>query len=186
VNKNILDSEVQKFINYNLQIDIPTLSLKKSPFSLVSSKELAEQIDSKKRCELKLPSWFNSKGIYYPAKIAIEQASSEIAAKYKAELIQGEELIDLTGGIGVDTSFFARKVKSVTHCEINQELSEIAEYNSRIFGLDINFIHSSGIEYLLNSNKTFSTIYIDPSRRITASNAINLPFFDEIRDFYQT
>jgi hypothetical protein len=141
VNKSILDGEVQKFINYNLQVDIPTLSLKKSPFPLVSSKELAEQINSKKRCELKLPRWFNAKDIYYPPKLAIEQASSEIAAKYKAELIQGEELIDLTGGIGVDTSFFARKVKSVTHCEINKELSEIAEYNSRIFGLDINFIH---------------------------------------------
>jgi 16S rRNA G966 N2-methylase RsmD len=174
VNKNILDSEVQKFINHNLHADIPNLSLKKSPFYLVSSKELAEQIDSKKRCELKLPHWFNSKGIYYPTKIAIEQASSEIAAKYKAELIQGEELIDLTGGIGVDTSFFARKVKSVTHCEINQELSEIAEYNSRIFGLDINFIHSSGIEYLLNSNKTFSTIYIDPSRRISSKKVFML------------
>lgn len=48
MNKNILDSEVQKFINHNLAVDIPTLSLKKSPFALVSSKELAEQIDSKK------------------------------------------------------------------------------------------------------------------------------------------
>ena len=43
--------------------------------------------------------------------------------------MQGDELIDLTGGIGVDTLFFAMKAKSVTHCEINQELSEIAEYN---------------------------------------------------------
>ena len=31
-----------------------------------------------------------------------------------------------------------------------------------------------------------SLLRLDPSRRITASNAINLPFFDEIRDFYQT
>jgi 16S rRNA G966 N2-methylase RsmD len=174
VNKNILDGEVQKFINYNLQVDIPTLSLKKSPFPLVSSKELAEQIDSKKRCEIKLPRWFNSQGIYYPPKIAIEQASSEITAKYKAELMQGDELIDLTGGIGVDTLFFAMKAKSVTHCEINQELSEIAEYNSRIFGLDINYIHSNGLDYLLTLNKTFSTIYIDPSRRISSKKVFML------------
>lgn len=174
MNKNILDSEVQKFINHNLAVDIPTLSLKKSPFALVSSKELAEQIDSKKRCELKLPSWFKAQGIYYPAKIAIEQASSEITAKYKAELILGDELIDLTGGIGIDTLFFAMKAKSVTHCEINQELSEIAEYNSRIFGLDINYIHSNGLDYLLTSNKTFSTIYIDPSRRISLKKVFML------------
>jgi 16S rRNA G966 N2-methylase RsmD len=174
VNKNILDGEVQKFINFNLHVDIPTISLKKSPFTLVSSKELAEQIDSKKRCELKLPRWFNSKGIYYPPKIAIEQASSEITAKYKADLIQGEELIDLTGGIGVDSLFFARIAKSVTHCEINQELSEIAEYNSKILGLSIHFIHSNGLEYLLKSNKIFSTIYIDPSRRINSKKVFML------------
>jgi 16S rRNA G966 N2-methylase RsmD len=174
VNKNILDGEVQKFINFNLHVDIPTISLKKSPFTLVSSKELAEQIDSKKRCELKLPRWFNSKGIYYPPKIAIEQASSEITAKYKADLIQGEELIDLTGGIGVDSLFFARIAKSVTHCEINQELSEIAEYNSKILGLSILFIHSNGLEYLLKSNKIFSTIYIDPSRRINSKKVFML------------
>ena len=83
-----MDGEVQKFISNNLYTDIPTLSLKKSPFPLVTAKELAEQTDSKKRCELKLPRWFNTEGIYYPSKLAIEQASSELAAKYKAELIE--------------------------------------------------------------------------------------------------
>ena len=174
MNKSILDGEVQKFINYNLQVDIPTLSLKKSPFPLVSSKELAEQIDSKKRCELKLPRWFNAKDIYYPPKLAIEQASSEITAKYKAELIQGDQIIDLTGGMGVDTLFFASKAKSVTHCEINQELSKIAEYNSKILGVNIHFVHINGLEYLINSNKIFSTIYIDPSRRISAKKVFML------------
>jgi hypothetical protein len=174
VNKNILDGVVQRFINNNLQVDIPNLSLKKSPFPLVNSKELAEQTDSKKRCEIKLPRWFNTEGIYYPPKLAIEQASSEITAKYKAELIQGDEIIDLTGGIGVDTLFFAMKAKSVTHCEINQELSEISEYNSSIFGLDIDYIHSNGLEYLLISNKIFSTIYIDPSRRISSKKVFML------------
>ena len=174
MNKNILDTEVQKFINNNLHADIPNLSLKKSPFTLVSSKELAEQIDSKKRCEVKLPFWFNTEGIFYPPKLAIEQASSELTAKYKAELIQGDEVIDLTGGIGVDTLFFAMKAKSVTHCELNQELSEISEYNSRIFSRNISYIHSNGLEYLLTSIKTFSTVYIDPSRRISSRKVFML------------
>ena len=174
MNKNILDGEVQKFISNNLYTDIPTLSLKKSPFPLVTAKELAEQTDSKKRCELKLPRWFNTEGIYYPSKLAIEQASSELAAKYKAELIQGEEIIDLTGGIGVDTLFFALKAKSVTHCELNQELSEISEHNSRVFGLEIKYINSNGLEYLITSNKKFSTIYIDPSRRVESKKVFML------------
>jgi hypothetical protein len=174
VNKNILDSDVQKYINDNIHSDIPILSLKKSPFSSVSSKELAEQTDSKKRCEFKLPLWFKTEGIYYPPKLAIEQASSELAAKYKAELIRGEEIIDLTGGFGVDTLFFALKAKSVTHCEISKELSEISEHNSRVLGSKINYINSNGLDYLKTSNKIFSTIYIDPSRRVDSKKVFML------------
>jgi hypothetical protein len=174
VNKGLLNIEVQKFINSNLQTDIPKLSLKKSPFSTVSSKELAEQTDSKKRCEFKLTRWFNTEGIYYPPKLAIEQASSEIAAEYKAKLLQGDEIIDLTGGFGVDSLFFALQEKSVTHCEHNEELSEISEHNSRVLGVTINYIHSNGLEYLINSIKKFSTIYIDPSRRVESKKVFML------------
>jgi hypothetical protein len=87
VNKDLLNIEVQNFIKDNLNSDIPSLSLKKSPFPTISSKELAEQVDSKKRCEHKLPLWFQTPGIYYPPKLAIEQASSELAAIYKSNLI---------------------------------------------------------------------------------------------------
>lgn len=174
MNREILNIDIQQFINVNLNADIPGLILRKSPFPGVSSKELAEQIDSKKRCQYKLPLWFGTEFIYYPQKLAIEQASSEIAAKYKAELIQGDEIIDLTGGFGVDTLFFAMKAKSVTHCELNKELSEISEHNSRILGVDINYVNSNGLDYLSTSNKIFSTIYIDPSRRVDSKKVFML------------
>jgi len=162
------------FVGEHLQDDIPTLILKKSPFDDISSKELAEQIDSKKRCELKLPLWFNSCNIFYPPKISIEQASSEIAAKYKASLIEGNDIIDLTGGFGVDSFFFALKAESVTHCELNKELSELSKHNSEILGVKINYVNANGIDYLKNSNKKFSTIYIDPSRRIESKKVFKL------------
>lgn len=174
MNKRILDSDVQKFINEHLQDDIPGIILKKSPFDGLSSRELAEQIDSKKRCEFKLPRWFNTKGIYYPQRLSIEQASSEIAAKYKTELIQGNEVIDLTGGFGVDSLFFALKAASVTHCEQNQELSEISKINSEILGVQINYVIANGIEYLKTSEKKYSTIYIDPSRRVESKKVFLL------------
>lgn len=168
MNKDLLNIDVQNFINDNLNADIPSLSLKKSPFPIISSGELAEQIDSKKRCEHKLPLWFQTAGIYYPPKLAIEQSSSEIAARYKSDLIAGDDIIDLTGGFGVDTCFFARKAKNVTHCELNKELSDISEYNSEILDLKINYQQLDGIEYLRSTNKSYSTIYIDPSRRVNS------------------
>lgn len=168
MNKAILDTDIQDFINKNINADISRLSLSKSPFPSVSSKELAEQIDSKRRAEYKLPLWFNTSGIYYPLKISIEQASSEIAARYKADLIRGEKVIDLTGGFGVDSYFFSKKEKDVTHCEINKELSEISQHNAQVLGADIQFVNADGLEYLRISGQTFDTIYVDPSRRKNA------------------
>jgi hypothetical protein len=49
----------------------------------------------------KLPPWFATKNIIYPSKISIEQTSSQKTAEYKASLVSGESLIDLTGGFGV-------------------------------------------------------------------------------------
>lgn len=168
MNKAILDTDIQDFINKNINADISRLSLSKSPFPSVSSKELAEQIDSKRRAEYKLPLWFNTSGIYYPLKISIEQASSEIAARYKADLIRGEKVIDLTGGFGVDSYFFSKKEKDVTHCEINKGLSEISQHNAQVLGADIQFVNADGLEYLRISGQTFDTIYVDPSRRKNA------------------
>ncbi|MDP3468156.1 MAG: hypothetical protein Q8S11_07460 [Daejeonella sp.] len=174
MNKNLLNIEVQNFIEDNLNSDIRTLSLKKSPFPNISTKELAEQIDSKKRCEQKLPLWFNTPGIYYPPKLAIEQASSELAARYKSNFITGDDIIDLTGGFGVDTCIFAGKAKNVTHCELNKELSEISEYNSKILGLKISYHLQNGVEYLRSNDKSYSTIYIDPSRRVNSKKVFLL------------
>jgi hypothetical protein len=175
LNKGILHSEVQKFIQEHFEDDIHSIVLKRSPFKEISSRELAEQIDSKKRCELKLSLWFKTEGIYYPPKLSIEQASSEIAAKYKAELIEGNKIIDLTGGFGVDSYYFALKTDSVTHCELNKELSDISKFNSEILGLNnINYLNINGIEYLRTSKERFSTIYIDPSRRIESKKVFLL------------
>ena len=174
MNKDLLNIEVQNFIKDNLNSDIPSLSLKKSPFPGISSKELAEQVDSKKRCEHKLPLWFQTPGIYYPPKLAIEQASSELAAIYKSNLIIGGDIIDLTGGFGVDTCFFAKKAKNVTHCELNAELSEISEYNSEVLGVKIQYHKVNGIDYLHSTTNKYHTIYIDPSRRINSKKVFLL------------
>jgi hypothetical protein len=53
-----------------------------------------------------------AQNIIYPNKISIEQTSSEKTACYKAYLISGESIIDLTGGFGVDDYYFAKKVKT--------------------------------------------------------------------------
>ncbi|GAA4270037.1 hypothetical protein GCM10022257_21380 [Hyunsoonleella aestuarii] len=164
--KRILNIDIQEFINNNLNSDANTLILKGSPFPEVDIKSIVEQIEAKKRCEKKLPTWFSSANIYYPNKLNIEQTSSEITAKYKSHLVSGKSIIDLTGGFGVDCFYFSKQFETVTHCEINQSLSDIVTHNYEQWGVtNIQTICDDGLNFLKQNGNSFNWIYIDPSRR---------------------
>lgn len=166
MNKNILHTGVQNFILKNLNTDIMSVLLKNPIFEEISNRELTEQLEARKKCEKKLPTWFASSNIYYPNKLNIEQTSSEITAQYKAELVSGKSLVDVTGGLGVDSYFFSQKIDQVDHCELDQNLSEIAAHNFKILGVDnVNTHAQNGLDFTKNSKSEFDWIYIDPSRR---------------------
>ncbi|MBJ6367669.1 THUMP-like domain-containing protein [Snuella sedimenti] len=166
MNKLILNHNIQEFINKNLKVDVSSILLKGTSFPNVDTKEIAEQIEAKKRCEKKLPIWFKTNGIYFPNKLNIEQTSSQVTALYKVGLISGDSIVDLTGGFGVDCYFFSNAFKNVEHCEINLSLSAIVTHNYKQLGVtNIKTYCIDGIEFLKNSTKTYDWIYIDPSRR---------------------
>ena len=175
MNKEILNTKVQDFINANLKSDITKLILKGSPFANISIQEIAEQISAKVKCEKKLPTWFSAENIYFPNRLNIEQTSSEITAKYKANLVSGESLIDITGGFGVDAYFFSQKVKNVTHCELNEELSNIVSHNLTPLKIENISTHlGNGIDYLKNTTEKYDWVYTDPSRRNDAKGKVFL------------
>ena len=122
MNLAILTQEVQQFITDNLNADVSKLILKGSPFSSVTIQELANQIIAKQKSKHKLATWFLTANIYYPHKISIEQTSSEITASYKANLIQGKTIIDLTGGFGVDCFYFAKQFNTVMAAKMTAAL----------------------------------------------------------------
>ncbi|WP_298505823.1 class I SAM-dependent methyltransferase [uncultured Maribacter sp.] len=166
MNKDLLHTGVQEFIKKNINTEITSILLKKSTFPNVSPKELAEQIEAKKKCKTKLPKWYETSKIYYPNKLNIEQTSSEKTAEYKTSILTGTSVIDITGGFGIDCYYFSSKMKTVFHCEINKQLSSIASYNLNILNAkNIKTIPLDGIEYLKNKASNFDWIYIDPSRR---------------------
>ena len=175
MNKEILNTKVQDFINAYLKSDITKLILKGSPFANISIQEIAEQISAKVKCEKKLPTWFSAENIYFPNRLNIEQTSSEITAKYKANLVSGESLIDITGGFGVDAYFFSQKVKNVTHCELNEELSNIVSHNLTPLKIENISTHlGNGIDYLKNTTEKYDWVYTDPSRRNDAKGKVFL------------
>ena len=166
MNKQNLHKEVQDHIDINLNTDLATFIFKGSPFADVTIQELAEQVEAKKKAQIKLPTWFQTPNIYYPHKLNIEQTSSEVTARYKSKLVSGKSLIDLTGGFGVDSYYFSKQISKITHCEIDLKLSDIARYNFQLLKTDnIVIINTDGISYLQTQAQNFDWIFIDPSRR---------------------
>ena len=163
---SLLSAEIQEFINSSLQANISKLALSKNPFPEVDWKEIINQIVSKNKSQHKLPTWFNTENIYYPASISIEQTSSETTAKYKSELISGTSLIDLTGGFGVDDYYFSKQFEHVIHCEKNAVLSEMVKHNYGVLNVNnITCLAQNSTEVIEQSENAFDWIYIDPSRR---------------------
>lgn len=166
MNPEILSKEVQAYINNNLSTDIHKILLKKSPFPKISTKEIAAQIESKAKAKNKLPTWFATENIFYPNKHNLSQCSSEKTALYKASLVSGATMVDITAGLGVDCWAFSERMKQVVHVEKNATLSRIAQYNFKKLGIaNFDFYSEDGMSFLRNSESRYDWIYIDPSRR---------------------
>jgi len=166
LNKALLDPQVQEFLRKNLKMSPAELALRGSPFPGISSSELAQQLTGIQKAEKKLPKWFEHTQIYYPPKVNLEQTSSETTAKYKASLLKGDKLIDLTGGLGIDDFYFAQNFKEVVHSELNTELSKISKHNLKKLGCEnISFKNQNSIDFLEDTKLKFDCIYADPSRR---------------------
>ena len=115
----------------------------------------------------KIPEWQN-KNLLAPAKISLEQCSSQITAEYKAQKIVGELGIDLTGGLGVDSYFFSKKFKQFVHNEINQSLSKLVAVNFEKLDIqNVKFKNQKAEEFEFSSQADF--IYLDPARRDSAN-----------------
>jgi hypothetical protein len=162
----LLNPEIQAFINANIGTSISKLALQKNPFPDVDWIRILNQIEAKSKAKDKLPNWFATENIIYPSKISIEQTSSQKTAEYKASIVSGESLIDLTGGFGVDDYYFAKKIKNVVHCEINLELSAVVKHNFEQLNVsNITCYSGDSLDTLHILNKKWDWIYIDPSRR---------------------
>ena len=188
--ESILQKDIQDFITQNLNTDSSKLALKKNPFPAINYSIIINQIVAKKKAKDKLSTWFSSENIIYPEKISIEQTSSEITAKYKASLVSGKKLIDCTGGFGIDDYYFSKQFKSVIHCEINADLSQIVKHNFEILeATNIECYQGDSTEILKQLNQTYDCIYFDPSRRNDAKGKVFmladcLPNVVDLQDFY--
>lgn len=169
----ILDQNIQDYINANLNTDLHTLLLKKSPFPGVSMHEIVQQIKGKQVAQKKFP-FLLKEGIIFPPQLNVEQSSSEKTAQYKSRLLEGEKFIDLTTGFGIDAYHLSENFKEITLIEQNPDLLEIVRNNWNVLGKKATFVNQKLEDFLEENKEVFDVIYLDPARRDSNKNKVFL------------
>ena len=180
------------FIKKHLKDDVNKLALSKFPED-VDKQFVIRQIQARQVLSKKLPSWAENDELIFPKKLSLEQCSSELTAKYKASLstefveerlstkmhektrkefsedscglVDKERvLVDLTGGMGVDTAFLSDNFDKTFYVEMQEELCEIAKHNFKVLKKNIEVVNDNA-EHFLTICDEVDCIYLDPARR---------------------
>ena len=166
MNPLLLNDQVQDYLKLHIHTPLTRFVLMGSPFNGIQVQELAQQLEGQRRAKEKIPRWHKTAQIYFPPKLNIEQTSSETAARYKAALINADTVADLTGGLGIDSFYFAQRAKEVCYYEQDPALAEIATHNFKCLNAFNISVHTGdAIEKLSTAKIQFDLIYADPSRR---------------------
>lgn len=162
---------LQQFIQKNYYKNLAQLAFKRKLVEGYENRFVLNQLYGKQKAKNKLPYLFKNNQVLYPTKVSVEQSSSEKTAIWKANLVSGNTLLDMTGGFGVDTYYFAKRIKQVTYLEKNTELFDIVAHNYTVLNTgNITPINGDSLNFLENIQQKFDWIYVDPARRDNAGN----------------
>lgn len=161
----MIDATTQQFISQHARDDVRQLALQAARWPGVDMAAALQQIAGWQVARDKLPLWAATRGLLYPPHLSLEQCSSQATAQYKARLVEGQSLVDLTGGLGVDFSFMARGLRSATYVERQPHLCRLARHNLPLLGLpEAQVVEGDAVDHLQQMSPV-DTIYLDPARR---------------------
>lgn len=203
-----------EFVRQNRHADVTELALRMRKYPEMDASFVLQQVEGLQRAEHKLPELAGIEGWLWPARLSVEQCSSEVTAKYKKKVLslarekpentlpykepanpvlnkeqttpvsnndtasstlkkESEstaligELIDLTGGMGVDTYYLSALFRETYYVEQQEELCRLAEHNFHLTGKSVRVCHAKAEEWLgSHTNDPADTvIFLDPARR---------------------
>lgn len=141
-----------------------------------ASKWELQQMEGRSAASVKIPSWADIEGIWWPVRLSMEQCSSEPAASYKASVVNGfpgrELFVDFTGGFGVDFSFIAPHFSKAVYVEQDAELCRLVRHNFPLLNLRNTTVVEGRTEDVLSEiigeDASDIVCLIDPARRDAA------------------
>ncbi len=158
------ETDIKSFILKNILSSTSELMLKYGKDK--NLKFAISQIAARQKIKDKLPTLYNNLDFVFPDTIPLEQASSEITAEYKSNIIRFESSCDLTGGMGIDSYYISKKSKHHIYIEQNQHLERIFSSNIKTLGLsNVESINVNSLDYILKCEDLPDFIYLDPARR---------------------
>ena len=164
-----MDEATKQFIEEHLHDNIHALALMKTPARVDRTLALC-QIEARQLLSKKVPAWATHPDLLFPPHLSIEQCSSEATARYKAGLLRGESLVDLTGGLGIDCCYLSSSFQATCYVERNPELCALASHNFEALGRSGAFphpiiVHCAAAEDFLNACAPVDAFFLDPARR---------------------
>ncbi|GJM28178.1 MAG: hypothetical protein DHS20C17_08130 [Cyclobacteriaceae bacterium] len=162
----LLSDQAQAFIHQYQCLNPSDLMLSKKCPDGVLLRELVQQIKGRQIAQSKIPNWYTTPGILFGESKSLEQCSSEKTASYKQRLISGTTLVDLTGGLGVDSYFLGTQFSRVDYVEPDPLLCKLAENNFKALKAHhIRVVCQTAEGYLKDLSNPVDWVYIDPDRR---------------------
>ncbi len=132
------------------------------------------QIEALRKVKDKIPLWYNTQ-LRFPPGLSVEQSSSERTARFKASLFSGARIADLTGGMGIDSYFWANSFQHLDYVEQSAELCALANHNFGVLGAhNIAVHHADAADFVARTPQNYDLIYMDPARRDQHKNRVFL------------
>lgn len=163
--RRLLDPRVQELLAIHADDDPRDFALRFHGRKDLPVRAMAEQIACRRKALKKLPA-LSRLSLLYTTR-SLEQCTSERVAQYRASIMNGTRLMDMSGGLGIDTMLLAGSFSNVVCCERDGVLCAIAAGNMGKAGIsNVEMKHADSIQLLSSyPDDHFDWIYVDPDRR---------------------
>lgn len=160
-----MNEKTQDFIRQHVDDDVRKLALQGVKDAEVDLTMALQQIAGRQTARRKLTSWAEVEGIIYPPHLNMEQCSSEQTARYKAKIAgEGDSMVDLTGGFGVDFYWMSQGFLHRQYIEQNEALCAISSHNFQQLAFTCSVCCCDTATYLTTMPHA-DLAYLDPARR---------------------
>lgn len=134
------------------------------------------QIEARRKTRKKIPSFLAAADFIFPTLVSAEQASNESVARFHASFVsEGARVLDMTGGLGIDSLTFGKNGAHVTVCEVEQTKCDALSHNVHVLRLDerVHVKCGDSVKILEEDPGHYDLIFIDPARRVDGDRRVH-------------